>query len=171
MSTRPDHNNLPEFYKNYVSYVSHLDMMEALYWSGEETQRLLRSIASDKESYRYQPEKWSIRELIGHIIDAERIFCYRALRFARQDATPLEGFDENKYVPNSGADIRPLRDLAQEAARLRASTIDMFGSFTPAMLQQTGAANGKEIAVVNLGYIVAGHETHHRTIITQRYLS
>jgi hypothetical protein len=104
------------------------------------------------------------------MMDAERIFCYRALRFSRNDATPLSGFEENDYAPRANAHGRTIQQLVHEMKNLRASTLDLFASFTPEMLQHKGSANNNVISVVNLGYIVAGHETHHRNVLTERYL-
>jgi hypothetical protein len=104
------------------------------------------------------------------MMDAERIFCYRALRFSRNDATPVSGFEENDYAPQANAHGRTIAQLVNEMKSLRATTIDLFASFTPEMLQRTGTANGTLISVINLGYIVAGHETHHRNVLAERYL-
>lgn len=170
MKTTPDFNSLPPFYKNYVNHVQDMDMLEALRTSAQKLQTLLASIPEEKGTFRYQPEKWSIKELLVHVMDAERIFAYRALRFARKDATPLAGFDENTYVPESNAHSRTLTELGAEAARLRATTIDLFAGFTPEMLGRQGSANQSVISVVNLGYVVAGHEMHHMSILRERYL-
>jgi dihydroxyacetone kinase len=104
------------------------------------------------------------------MLDVERIFAYRALRFARNDKTPLSGFEENDYAPQANAEARTINDLANEAERLRATTLDLYKSFTPEMLQRTGTANKAELSVLNLGYIIAGHESHHRKILKERYL-
>lgn len=170
MNTSPDFNTLPPFYKNYVMQVHAMDLLEALQSSGTQTAALVTSIPEEMGEYRYTPEKWSIKELICHMMDAERIFCYRALRFSRSDATPLAGFEENDYAPQANAHSRTLHQLATEMKNLRVSTIDLFASFTPVMLKRTGTANGNLISVINLGYIVAGHETHHRNVLTERYL-
>ena len=131
---------------------------------------LARSIPEEKGEYRYAPEKWSIKELLCHMMDAERIFAYRALRFARNDSTPLEGFEENNYAPEANAHARSIRQLADEMENLRKSTIELFMSFTPVMLSRKGSANKTEISVLNLGYIIPGHETHHRLVLQERYL-
>lgn len=146
-------------------------MMGALRNSGEITAALVLALPEEKGAYRYAPEKWSIKEVVCHMMDAERIFAYRALRFARNDATPLHGFEENDYAPEANARARTLAQLADEMIRLRATTIDLFASFTPEMLERKGSANGSTISVVNLGYVIAGHETHHRTVLTERYLT
>ncbi|HEY9047813.1 MAG TPA: DinB family protein [Ohtaekwangia sp.] len=168
--TRPDLTTVAAFYKGYVENVKDQDMLEALTQSNKLTVDLVRSIPESKGDFRYQPGKWSIKELLCHMIDVERIFAYRALRFARNDKTPLHGFEENDYAPEANAANRNLKDLADEQERLRATTVDLYKSFTPEMLQRTGTANKTELSVFNLGYIIAGHETHHRKILQERYL-
>jgi uncharacterized damage-inducible protein DinB len=145
-------------------------MLVAMKESSEATAKLIASIPEEKGEYRYQPEKWSIKELLCHMMDAERIFAYRALRFARNDKTPLSGFEEKDYAPEANAHGRTIQQLLKEIETLRITTIDLFASFTPGMLQRTGIANNVELSVLNLGYIVAGHESHHRIILRERYL-
>jgi uncharacterized damage-inducible protein DinB len=170
MNTTPDFSVLPDFYKKYVMHVQEANMIDALKSSGSITSGLVLSIPEELGAYRYAPEKWSIKELICHMMDAERIFAYRALRFSRNDETPLSGFEENDYAPQANAHARTLQQLAEEMTRLRVSTLDLFGSFTPEMLQRKGQANSNVISVVNLGYVIAGHETHHRVVLKERYL-
>ncbi|HEU5291144.1 MAG TPA: DinB family protein [Cyclobacteriaceae bacterium] len=170
MKTSPDFTTLPEFYKNYVSHVQDLNVMEALQTSISQTTALLQGIDETKGEYRYAPGKWSIKELLCHMMDAERIFAYRALRFSRNDATPLSGFEENDYAPQANAHSRTIKQLIVEMKNLRATSVDLFASMTPDMLQRKGTANNKLISVINIGYIIAGHETHHRNILTERYL-
>lgn len=170
MNTKPDFSAIPDFYKKYVLHVQEFNMMDALKSSGLITSALVLTIPEELGTYRYAPEKWSIKELICHMMDAERIFAYRALRFARNDSTPLSGFEENNYAPQANAHARTLQQLTEEMTRLRASTIDLFGSFTPEMLQRKGQVNNNVISVVNLGYVIAGHETQHRAVLTERYL-
>jgi hypothetical protein len=145
-------------------------LLQALRISGHRMQELVHSIAVDKADFAYADGKWTIREMLCHVMDAERIFCYRALRFARNDKTPLSSFEENDYAPQANASGRSLQKIASEMVHLRASTIDLFESFTPEMLVRKGTASGKEISVVAIGFIVAGHETHHRKILLERYL-
>jgi uncharacterized damage-inducible protein DinB len=114
--------------------------------------------------------KWTIKELLCHMMDAERIFAYRALRFARNDSTDLHAFEENDYAPQANAHGRSVQQLITEIKNLRATTLDLFASFTPEMLQRKGTANNTLISVINLGYIIAGHETHHRNVLADRYL-
>jgi len=170
MNTSPDFNTLPEFYKNYVMQVHDKNMLDALRTSGTLTAGLVLAIPEELGQYRYAPGKWSIKELICHMMDAERIFAYRALRFSRKDETPLSGFEENDYAPQANASGRTLKQIADEMERLRATTNDLYNSFTGDMLLRSGSANNTTISVLNLGYIIAGHETHHRTILQQRYL-
>lgn len=170
MKTTPDFNTLPKFYHHYVMQVHDLNMLEALEQSGNHLQTLLHRVAEEKGEYRYAEGKWSMKELICHMMDAERIFAYRALRFARNDSTELAGFEENDYAPEANAHGRTLKHLMKEAEVLRQTTIDLFTSFTPEMLQRQGTANKNVVSVVNLGYIIAGHETHHRNVLNERYL-
>jgi len=171
MKSSPDPQTLPSFYEGYVNLVQHLDLFEALEQSGFLMNSLLKTIPEEKGEFRYAEGKWSIKELLCHMTDAERIFGYRALRFSRGDETPLPGFEENDYAPQANAHARTLLQLADEMQRLRATTMDLFSSFTPEMLQRKGAANKNVISVINIGYVIAGHETHHRNILTERYLS
>jgi hypothetical protein len=168
--TRPDFNTLPEFHKRYVEHVKDLDVIEALKLSLAETLKLVRSIPEEKGDHRYAPGKWSIKELLCHMLDTERILAYRALRFARNDKTPLHGFEENDYAPEANAQNRKIRQIVDEIERLRLTTIDLFVSLSPEMLNRKGLANNLELSVLNLGYIISGHESHHRKILTERYL-
>ncbi len=163
-------DSIPPFYKNYIKQVEQTDLLTNLRVSGYRTLELLHGIPETKAGHAYAPGKWSIREVAGHIIDAERIFAYRALRFARKDQTVLTSFDENQYVPNSNANQRSLRKLAEELHHVRMSTIDLFESFSEEMLLQKGKIGEQEISVVALGFIIAGHEIHHRNILRERYL-
>lgn len=170
MKTSPDFTTLPDFYKKYVTLLQDVDVLEALKASIEQTIDLLLLVPEDKGEYRYAPDKWSIKELICHIMDAERIFAYRALRFARNDTTSLHGFEENDYAPQANAHKRTLQQLVHEMKNLRTASVDLFASFSPEMLQRKGIASNNQISVINLGYIIAGHETHHRNILIERYL-
>ena len=168
---QPNLDEVPPFYQGYVHHVKDLDLFVALQRASHLILELLTTIPEEKGSYRYADGKWSIKELLCHMMDAERVFAYRALRFARNDKTPLAGFEEKDYAPQANAYSRSVAHLGEEMERLRATTIDLFKSFTPEMLQRTGTANGTSVSVVNLGFIIAGHETHHRTILEQRYLT
>lgn len=163
-------DTVPHFYKNYVKQIEETDLLQALRISGHRALELVHSIPEEKADLRYAPEKWSIRELLCHMLDAERIFAYRALRFARLDKTPLAGWDENAYAPQANAAGRSLQKITVDMAHLRSSTIDLFESFTPEMLTRKGTANNNELSVIALGFIIAGHETHHCQVLKDRYL-
>lgn len=161
---------VPRFYKNYVKHIEESDLLQALRISGHRTQELVHAIPDEKHDLQYAEEKWTIREVLCHMVDAERIFAYRALRFARNDQTPLAGFEENDYGSQANASNRSLKKIADEMRRLRVSTIDLFEGFTEEMLTRTGTANDVELSVMAIGFVIAGHETHHRIILHERYL-
>ena len=168
--TRPNLSVVPPFYKKYVEHVKDLDMLEAMRYSSKLTLDMVRAIPEEKGEFRYQPEKWSIKEVLCHMMDAERIFAYRALTFARNDKTALPGFEENDYAPEANAHARSIKQIADEMERLRLTNIDLFASFTPVMLARTGSANKTEVSVLTLGYILSGHESHHRSVLQERYI-
>jgi uncharacterized damage-inducible protein DinB len=170
MSTKPELADVPLFYKAYVENVKDMDVLEALSQSSAVALKVFRSIPEELGEFRYAEGKWSIKELLNHMMDAERIFAYRSLRFSRNDKTPLAGFEENDYAPLANAHARSISELSSEMERLRASTIDLFTSFSPEMLRREGSANNNKISVLHLGYVIAGHETHHRKMIVERYL-
>jgi uncharacterized damage-inducible protein DinB len=169
--TRPDLSSVPEFYRGYVNQVKDHDLFSILLESNQTMVELVRNIPETKGEFRYAPEKWTIKELLCHIMDAERIFAYRALRFARNDKTALPGFEENNYAPQANAHGRTFLTLAQEMKRLRETTIDLYTSFTPDMLLRSGTASNVVLSVLNLGFIIPGHETHHRKVLETKYLS
>lgn len=168
--TRPQIETVPSFYKGYVENVKDQDMLEALSHASEITLKVIRSIPEDKGEYRYGEGKWSIKELLAHMIDVERILGYRALRFARNDKTELAGFEENDYAPEANAHARSIKQLADELERIRLTTMDLFKSFTSEMLKREGVANKNKLSVINIGYIIAGHQIHHLKILKERYL-
>ena len=131
---------------------------------------MLCRISESKSLYRYEPGKWSIKEVLGHLIDAERIFTYRALRFARGDKTPLSGFDQDPYVAAGGFDARPWSELVAEFEHVRRSTSLFFRGLKPEDGLRSGPANNAEVTVRALGYIIAGHELHHGGILREKYL-
>ena len=168
---RPLEGEYSPYYETYISRVPDGDVIQTLERQLDETQKLLTSIPEARGGFRYSPEKWSIREVIGHLIDSERIFGYRALRFARGDSTPLAGFDQDEYVRASGSDRRTIADLASEFEFVRRSTITMLRSFDESAAERRGKANNNEVSVRALAWIMAGHERHHLEILNERYLS
>jgi hypothetical protein len=167
---RPDPSEYAPHYETYVSKVPGGNLLEILEDQRRETQELLAEIPEGRAIHRYAPGKWSIKEVVGHVTDAERVFSYRALRFARGDETPLPGFDEKAYAPAGRFDTRALLDLAVELDAVRRATIALFTGLDPEALARRGTANTKEISVRALAYIIAGHERHHVGILRERYL-
>jgi uncharacterized damage-inducible protein DinB len=135
-----------------------------------ETQALLNALPASVATYRYAPEKWSVNELVGHMLDSERIFSGRALRFARNDPTPQSSFDQDEYVRSATFDAYPLAELASELDAVRQATILLFRHMDEEAWARRGIANNSEVSVRALAYIIAGHELHHREILSTRYL-
>jgi hypothetical protein len=167
---KPPLADIPEFYQAYVNAVEADDLVNALTRHVIETEDLLQSIPGDKWDHAYAPGKWTIKELVQHVMDSERVFVYRALRFSRLDPTPLPGFDENLFAENSNASTRNIDDMIAEFLLVRKSTLSMFRSFTPGQLNAHGVANDKAVSVEAIGFIIAGHMKHHQRIINERYL-
>ena len=167
---RPDLSRVPEFFHGYISKVKEDDLMTGLRGSTKGLFDLLRSIPPEKHDHRYAEGKWTIKEVVQHMIDGERVFTYRALRFARKDDTPLPGFDENLFAQTAKIDKRNWSDLVEEFAAVRKASEMMFASFDDEQLDSSGIASEKPIYVLGLGFIVAGHVNHHCQIIKERYL-
>lgn len=159
----------PEFSK-YVTLVAEGDIIQTLEQQIENSLSLLRTIPSDKANFRYAPDKWSVKELLGHLIDSERIFSYRALCFARNDQTPLPGYEQNDYVREGNFDSRNLADMAEEFATVRRATIQLFRPLNETEWLRHGKANENDVSVRALAYIIAGHELHHMGVLRSRYL-
>ena len=169
--TNVDLSRVPPFYHKYISFVSENDLDSAFKKHQADFISLLKKISSDQWDHRYAEGKWSVKELVQHVIDAERIFCYRALRFARKDKTELHGFDEGKFAAASKADKRTREDLLDELATVQKSSAQLFASFDEDQLDQQGTANGSSVYVKALGYIITGHALHHQNILTERYIN
>lgn len=165
-------DEFPEYCVAYINEVKCLDIVEALEDNLNGFIDFIQNrVTNDRYEYRYQEGKWSIKEIVQHIIDAERVFAYRALRFSRFDITPLPGFEEDDYVKFSDADNRTMEDLLEEFVWVRKSTIKMFESFSEEMLLHKGTASEKTISVRAIGYVITGHCIHHQNVIKERYLS
>ncbi|HLK27793.1 MAG TPA: DinB family protein [Puia sp.] len=160
-----------EFYHKYINATKENDVIKALKKNSDNFEKLLKKIPNKKINYAYADGKWTIKELLQHIIDAERVFAYRALRFSRKDATPLASFDENSWAVNSRGTERKWDDLIKEFKSLRKSTELLFESFNDEQLLAKGTASNHEINVLALGFIAAGHVAHHENIIKERYLA
>lgn len=167
---KPGNTEYLPYYGTYISLVSDGDVIATLETQMRDTQALLAGLPASISTYRYAPGKWSVNEMVGHIIDSERIFTARALRFARADATPLPGFEQDDYVRNASFDAYPLRELAAELETVRRSTIFFFRHLSEEAWLRKGIANNGEVTVRALAYIIAGHELHHRGMLQARYL-
>jgi hypothetical protein len=168
-SARPDATEYAPFYATYVVRVPEADVVSALRDDGTGIIAALATIPESRGNFRYADGKWSVRELLGHVIDAERIFTYRALRLARGDSTPLPAFEENEYVRTAGSEGRTVADLVDELRAVRESTVRLFASFPTEAWTRTGVVSGREISVRALAYITAGHARHHLAILRERY--
>lgn len=166
---RPTEQEYASFYGNYIAQVKEENPIAALENSLAEARRFLPTIPADKGDYRYAEGKWSVKEVLQHMIDTERVMAYRALRFARNDKTEVPGYDENAWVESLDLSNRSLQELSEELVELRKSTLLLFSSFPEASYTNTGTANGQPASVRALAYIIAGHQRHHFTILKERY--
>jgi arsenate reductase-like glutaredoxin family protein len=167
---RPDLTRVPDHFHNYINQAEGDDLMDILKKQTLAFKEFLNDIPKSKRNYRYAEDKWTIKELLQHIIDTERIFNYRALCFARKDATPLPGFEENDYAVNSKAEQRKWKDLVKEFEAVRRSTEILFDSFDEEQLETAGTANGKSYYVLAIGFVIAGHANHHIKVVKEKYL-
>lgn len=168
--TPPAIEEYAPYYSTYIHKVKEADLVKALAQNSQTFSAFISALPTNKLEYRYAAGKWTIKEIIVHLADAERIFAYRALRFARKDKTPLAGFDENEYVPESYANERPLTDLLEEWQSVRQATTTLFASVNQDAATRKGLANGSEMSVRALGFAIVGHTMHHQSIIKERYL-
>jgi hypothetical protein len=168
---RPEPGEYDPYYEKYIRLVPDDDVVRVLGRQIEDTLALLQKISPEDSRRRYAADKWSVSEVVGHVIDTERIFAYRALRFARNDRTALPGFEQDDYIPAARFDERPWHDLLAELEFVRAGNILMFRGFDAEAWERRGVASGAEVSVRALGYIVAGHEQHHMAILQTRYLA
>lgn len=161
----------PPYYELYMSNLnSEIDLLEELEASHHYFIKFVQDIPMEKHDYRYDTGKWTIKEIIQHLIDSERIFAYRALRFSRNDKTELAGFDENQYAANCEANQRHLKDLLMEFSLVRHTTLALFKSFSEEVLLRNGIANGFSSTVRALGFVIIAHQEHHKKIFRERYL-
>ncbi|WP_033958259.1 DinB family protein [Psychroserpens jangbogonensis] len=163
-------NEYIAYYQVYIDNAGELDLIEGLKQNGEATISFLESLSEDKYDFAYADGKWTIKELVQHIMDTERVFTFRALSFARKDKTNFPGYDQDEYAVTSEANKRSKQSLLEEYKALRQSTVALFENFTDEMLLQIGYASNNDISVRAIGFILIGHENHHCQIIKERYL-
>ena len=163
-------NEYNPYFNLYIKELGNVELIEILKSSFDEFLIVVENLPEEELMYRYAEDKWTIKELIQHLIDTERIMSCRALRFSRNDAKELQGFDENWYVDNSNANDRNITDILEEFNYLRKTSISLFKSFSDETLTNFGTADGSKMSVRALGFIIAGHQLHHLKIIKERYL-
>lgn len=163
-------NEYADFYAPYFETLNDVILLDELEIAVHRLRNFVQDIPLDKFDYRYAEGKWTIKDILQHLIDSERVFAYRALRFARKDFTPLPGFEENDYAITSEGSKRSIRDLLTELAIVRESTLCLFRTFSEDTLMLKGVASGREMSVRALGFIIIGHQNHHQRIFEERYL-
>jgi hypothetical protein len=166
---RPQAGEYNPYYDRYISLVTADDVVGLLEQQGPQTAALFQS-ASAKADFRYAPGKWTVKEMLGHVNDTERIMVYRALRIARGDKTPLAGFEQDDYIRDGNFGQRTLADLVEEFIDVRRATLHVFRHVDSEIGARVGTANGHAISVRALAYIIAGHELHHRRVLEEKYL-
>ena len=171
MLHRPAADEHAPYYATYTSLVPEGDVRDHLRRQLHETVSMLSGVTDERASRAYGPGKWTLKESLLHVIDAERVFTYRLLRVARGDTTALPGFEQDDWVPHSGANDRSVASLLLEFASVRAATLQLMDSLTSAAWARRGTASGKEVTARALAYICAGHELHHQRIFRERYLA
>ncbi len=166
---RPSDHECDPYYTTYIEQVEGDDFLKVLIRSKDKTSKLLETIEPGRWDHRYAPGKWTVKELLIHMIDTERIFAYRALRIARNDKTPMAGFDQDEYVPTSGATDRSPASIINEYLAVRGATIELFKNFTDEMYARSGTASDRPFTPLALGFITAGHEIHHLRLLSEKY--
>jgi hypothetical protein len=168
--SKPENNEYPLYYARYVNLIEDGDIVSVLDQQKLNMTRLLNSIGEEAAGFRYAADKWSIKEVLGHIMDVERVFLYRALRFARKDDTPLAEFNQDKYIAAANFDSRTLISLSDEYRAMREYTILFFSGLDSTMFDNLGIASEQSFSVRAIAYIIAGHELHHIHILNDKYL-
>ncbi|MCB0833532.1 MAG: DinB family protein [Bacteroidetes bacterium] len=171
MLQKPPTSEYSSFFQRYMDKIPDGDLLKLLRTNLDATVSLVKDLPESKLAFRYAEGKWSIKEVLIHHADGERIFSYRALCIARGDQTPLPGFDENEYAPQSFADLRSIGSILQEMKSIRESTIELFSNFDPSVWTRMGTVSNAPISVRAIAYIIAGHELHHQSVIREKYLS
>ncbi|MGH7658089.1 MAG: DinB family protein [Gemmatimonadales bacterium] len=169
-SARPAADECDSYYFTYIRKVPDGDVVARLEAQIQDSLDLLEPLDETRAGHRYEPGKWSVRDVVGHLVDTERIFAARALHFARRDPSPLPGMEQDDYVREAGAGDRPLKDLLAEWQAVRAATVALFRGLPGEVWSRSGIASGKEFTTGSLAWIIAGHELHHRGVLQERYL-
>ncbi|MDZ7681804.1 MAG: DinB family protein [Fodinibius sp.] len=168
-----DHQPKPEeygeFYEGYIALVGNENVIQALIQQGQQTYAVINRLTAEEANYRYAEDKWSVKEIIGHLVDTERIMAYRALCISRGEQTSLPGYDHEAYVKQADFDNRSLQNISTEYDALRNANISMFNSFNEQQVMRTGTANEVSVSVRALAYIIAGHERHHMNMLEEKY--
>lgn len=169
MIARPQPTEHVPYFSRYIDLVPDGDLLALLDTQHRATQKMLAPLSPEKAKYRYADGKWSTTEVVGHLADTERIFSYRALRFARGDTAPLAGYDEKAYTPAGRFDERSLGDVLSEFTAVRGATLALLRGLSPDAFERSGFADDKPVSVRALAYIIAGHERHHVNLLKTRY--
>jgi hypothetical protein len=166
---RPEPGEYNPYYDRYISLVAGTDILSTLDSQRRQTLLLLSGRNDEDGNFRYAPEKWSAKEVLGHVCDTERIFAYRALRISRGDQTPIEGFEQDDYVKNGPFARMPLEEIVEDYIAVRRATLTLFRNLEEAAWTRRGVANKNEVSVRAIAYTLAGHELHHRRILEEKY--
>ncbi len=166
---RPDPTEYEPHFAGYISLVPELNVLTVLEGQGGAVRAVLPGMTAERERFRYAPEKWSVREVLGHLADCERVFGYRALAIGRGEKQPLPGFDEDAYMLNAGFDERPAAEIVAEFAAVRDANLTMLRAFDDEAWGRLGTSNGATISVRALAWIMAGHVRHHLAVLSERY--
>ncbi len=163
-------NEYHPYFKTYMDKVNDLPLLDSLINGKEETIKFFKAIPESKLDYRYDDGKWTVKEILIHIIDTERVFNYRALQFARSENSNLEGFDENEFVSNADVNLRTIKSIIEEYKVVREASVILFKNFSGITLKKIGKANNTPLSVRAAGFLICGHEIHHKQVIGERYL-
>ncbi len=167
---KPKKEEFSQYYEGYISLINETDLIGVMSSQTAELQEILGTLPEEKGTFTYQDGKWTIKEVLSHLIDGERMFAYRIFRIARGDKTPIEGFEQDGYIENSHANSRTFADLTGEISQLRNANLHLFRNLNEQDWLRTGTANNAEISVRALAFIMAGHIRHHVAILKDRYL-
>ena len=167
---RPQADEYAPYYGRYIDLVPEEDVIAAVEQQGRETAALLAAVGEEKAKFRYAPDKWSIKQLVGHVADSERVFAYRVVAIARGEQQPLPGFDEKDWMRYSEFDARSFVDLVDDLAATRRATLSLLRGLPAEAWTRKGTASGNPVSVRAVAYTIAGHERHHLRVLRERYL-